>query len=400
MSLPRRLTPGLLAVLGYLAAVGPFAVDLYLPSFTDISSDLNAPAATVQLTLTGFLIGIAAGQLVLGPASDRFGRRRVMLAALAVFAVASIGIALAPHIAVFIGLRVVQGFAGSAGMVISRAIVVDLSERGQAVRPLSLMMTVVGLGPIIAPPIGGLLAAAWGWRGALGAVAVLAVVMFVLAAVFVPESLPPERRATGGAASVVRTFGRLLRDRAYRGYLVAFALGFAAMLAYVSASPFVAQVALGMDPVGYSLMFAIAGAALILANLVNAWLAPRVHPTRMLAIGQGLALTAGIALVVLTLTGSLAVWSFVAGAFVLCAGTGLTMSNGTALALARTESARGGASALIGASQFVAGAAVSPLVGLWGEDTALPMALIITVCVGIGVFAAVRAGRPDSGALT
>lgn len=224
--------------------------------------------------------------------------------------------------------------------------------------------------------------------------------MFVLAALFVSESLPPERRATGGAASVLRTFGRLLRDRAYRGYLVAFALGFGAMLAYVSASPFVAQVALGMDPVGYSLMFAIAGAALILANLVNAWLAPRVHPRRMLAIGQALALTAGVVLVALSVTGWLAVWSFVTGAFLLCAGTGLTMSNGTALALARTESARGGASALIGASQFVAGAIVSPLVGLWGESTALPMALIVTVCVCIGIFAAARAGRPDAGALT
>ncbi|MDX2377327.1 multidrug effflux MFS transporter [Microbacterium sp. LRZ72] len=389
----RRLTPALLTVLGFLAAVGPLAVDFFLPSFTDIATDLDVSASTVQLTLTGFLIGVAGGQLVLGPASDRFGRRPVLVVGMGLFALASIGLFFVPNIGVFIALRVVQGFGGAAGMVVARAVAVDLSTRSASVRPLSLIMMMVGLGPIIAPPIGGLLAGVWGWRGTIGAMAIFAVIMFVLALFAVPESLPKDQRTLGGGITVARSLGRLLRDAALRGYLIAFALGFGGLIAYVSASPFVAQVVLGMGPVGYSLSFAVAGTGMVLANLVNAWISPRVGPKRMLPVGQALALIAGVGVLVLALTGVLAIWSFIIFGFVLSAGTGLMLANATALALARADRARGGGSALLGASQFVLGAAFSPLVGLAGEDTAVPMAVIIVAGVSIGVVFAWHAGR-------
>ncbi|WOQ70111.1 multidrug effflux MFS transporter [Microbacterium limosum] len=389
-----RLTPALLTALGFITAVGPVAVDFYLPSFTDIGSDLGAGASAVQLTLTGFLVGVACGQLLLGPLSDRLGRRRVLVAGMAVFALASAAMVFSPSIEVFVALRAVQGFAGAVGMVLGRAIAVDLAGPAKAVRPLSLIMTLVGLGPIVGPPVGGILAGVWGWRGTLGAMAVFAAMMFVLALVVIPESLPPDRRARGGVGAVVRGLGGLLREPGFRGYLVAFALGFGALMAYLSASPFVAQVVLGLDPVEYGLTFAIGASGMVVANLVNAAIAPRVGPRRMLAVGQGMLLGAGIVLVVLSAAGILQVWSFLALVIPLCAGTGLIMSNATALALARADGRRGAGSALLGAGQFTTAAALSPLVGLAGEGTAVPMAVIVVTCGAIGILAAARAARP------
>ena len=387
----RRLSPGLLAALGFIASVGPLSVDLYLPAFTDIAADLNAPAASIQLTLTAFLIGISAGQLILGPLSDRLGRRRVLVVALAVFALSSVGMVFVPTVEVLIGLRLIQGLSGAAGIVLARAIAVDLSEGRTAVRALSLIAMVVGLGPIVAPLIGGVASVTWGWRGALAVAAVLAVLMLILAVLVIPESLPPDQRHGAGVLAAMRDFGELLGDRGFRGYLISFSLGFGAMMAYVSASPFVAQTVLGMDPVGYSLAFASSAAALILANIVNARVAPLVGPERMLAVGQIVALAAGLALVILAATSALTIVTFIVAAFVFIAGTGFTMSNASALALAQAPRTLGAGAALIGATQFAVGAAVAPLVGLWGEATALPMAVILVACVlvgGIGALAA------------
>ncbi|WP_036283601.1 multidrug effflux MFS transporter [Microbacterium luticocti] len=389
----RRLTGGLLTALGFLSTVGPFAADMYLASFTDIARDLGGPASSVQLTLTAFLLGIGTGQLVLGPASDRFGRRPVLVAALAVFAASSIAMVFSPTLAVFIALRAVQGLSGAAGVVVSRAIAVDLSEGETAVRALSLMATVVGLGPLLAPPVGGAVAEVWGWRAVLAVLAAIATAMFLLAALAVPESLPRTQRHSGGVGSMFARFGTLLADRRYTGYLVAFACAFGAMMSYISASPFVGQRVLHMSPVEYSLGFAAGAAALISANLVNARVAGRVGPRRMLVLGVVTTLVAGVALAVLASTGTLSIATFIVCAFTLTAGTGFTMSNASALALARADAARGSGAALLGASQFFVGGLASPLVGLWGEHTAVPMAVIALVFAVAACTAAAAAGR-------
>ncbi len=196
--------------------------------------------------------------------------------------------------------------------------------------------------------------------------AVLAVVMFVLAVLIVPESLPPDQRHGAGVRVALGGFTGLLTDRGFLGYLVTFSLAFGAVMAYISASPFVAQAMLGMDTVGYSLAFASAAAALILANIVNARFAPKVGPERLLAVGQFAALMAGLALLTMAVTGTLTIALFFLASFVLVAGTGFTMSNASALALAQAPRALGTGAALIGAAQFAVGAAVAPLVGLWG----------------------------------
>jgi len=386
---PRRLTPWLLATLGFLAAVGPFATDMYLASFTDIARDLGGTAASVQLTLTAFLLGIGAGQLVLGPVSDRRGRRPVLVTALAVFAASSIALVFSPSLPVFIVLRLVQGFSGAAGIVVSRAVAVDLSEGETAVRALSLMAMVGGLGPLLAPPIGGAIAELANWQAVLGVLAAIAVVMLVLAALVVPESLPPAQRHTGGFAALAGRFRALLTDRAFVGGMLAFATGFGAMMAYIAASPFVGQVVLRMSPFTYALAFAAGAVALVLSNSLNARIAPRVGPGRMLVIGVVMIAASALALTVLASTATLQIASFIVCAFVLTGGTGFTMSNASALALARADEARGSGAALLGASQFLVGAVVSPLVGLWGEHTALPMAVIALAFAVLALAAAV-----------
>ncbi|WP_434968839.1 multidrug effflux MFS transporter [Microbacterium sp. bgisy207] len=393
MTSARGLSPGLIAALGFVAAVGPFATDMYLASFTDIASDLGVDAAAVQLTLTSFLVGVASGQLVLGPWSDRVGRRPVLIAGGVVFAVSSIAIVFAPTIAVFVILRFVQGFSGSAGMVLARTVAVDLSPKETAVRALSLIVVVVGVAPLIAPPIGGLLSEAVGWRGVMASLAVVAVAMLAVSLWVVPESLAPEHRHSGGMGATFRSFRSLLADRGFPLYTGAFALTFGAIMAYVSASPFVGQVVLGMSPAMYSISFAVAASGVILSNLVNARIAVRFGPRRMLVVGLGFTTGAAALLLGLTLAGALTVVGFVTCAFFLTLGLGFTMSNSSALGLARADRARGAGSAIMGTSQFVVGAIASPLVGLAGEDTAVPMAVVIAVMMALSLLLGLLALR-------
>ncbi|MBL3700591.1 multidrug effflux MFS transporter [Leucobacter luti] len=388
MTVHPKLTPGLLAVLSFLAATGPFATDMYLSSFTQIASDLGAPASSVQLTLTAFLLGIGSGQLVLGPLSDQWGRRPILLVALSVFAATSVAMVFSPNVGVLIGLRFLQGFAGAAGVVVSRAIAVDLTEGAAAIRAISLIAMFVGLGPLIAPPVGGAIAAVADWRAVLATLAGLAVAMLVLAAVLVPESLPRERRNAAGLRAALRNFAALLGDRGFLLLMCVFGLGFGGMMAYISASPFVGQIILGMSPFVYSLAFAAGALAMITANLINARLAGKVPATRMLFIGTVFALLAGTGLTVLATSEALTPASFIACAFTLTGGTGLIMSNASALALARAGAAKGSGSALLGASQFAVGGLASPLVGAWGEHTAVPMAVFV---LGVAVLACVGA---------
>ena len=370
------LSRGLLLALAFLAAVGPFAVDMYLVTFTEIAADLGTSASSVQLTLTAFMLGLGLGQLFLGPLSDSRGRRPVMLGAMAVFAVSSIAMVFAPNIFVFIMLRAVQGLSGAAGVVVSRAIVVDLSSGAAAIRGISLLATMVGVAPLIAPPVGAAMLLFGDWRFVLGALATIATLMFVLVLVVVPETLPPERRRTGGVRATFSGFSVLLRSPRYLLLATGFAVGFAGMMSYVSASPFVSRVVLDMTPTLYVLGYVSGASTLIVANLCNAKLAGRVQPETMLRTGTLLLISGGALLTVLAATNALSILTFIASAMLLSAGAGLIMSNASALALTIAPE-KGAGSALLGSTQFVMGALVSPLVGAWGEATALPMSLFV-----------------------
>lgn len=392
-SRPAHLTAGLLATLAVLSAVGPFATDLYLPAFTSIADDLGTVPSQVQLTLTSFMLGLGLGQLLLGPLSDRLGRRGVLLIALGVFAAASMGMVFVPGIELFVALRLLQGLTGAAGVVLSRAIIADLAKGIAAVKALSLLSMLISVAPLVAPIAGGALTEAFGWRGVLAVLAVISGIMFVLALLFVPETLPAAQRITGERGAAFKPFGRLVRDRAFVLLVLTQGFNFGAFLGYIAAAPFVGQKMLGMTPTQFSFAFAAGAFAMVLTNFMNARLAGRVRPERMMMLGTSLVSLSGLSFGVLALTGALSIPTYVLSAFVLSCGVALVSANSTALALGRADFARGSGSALHGAMQFLGGSLTPPLVGAWGDQTALPMAITIFLGAGIALCCAITASR-------
>jgi DHA1 family bicyclomycin/chloramphenicol resistance-like MFS transporter len=396
------ITPGLLVVLALLSALAPFATDLYLPAFPRMTVDLATDAAQVQLTLTAFLVGVAAGQLVFGPLSDRWGRRGPLVVGAVLCVAASVVAALAPNVAVLVAARLVQGLTGAAGMVVGRAIISDLATGRAAARAFSVMMMVGGIAPILAPFVGSLLVGPVGWRGILWVVAALAVAMLVSVLVVVRETLPAARRTAGrGAASpvpAVEAAGtspvRALASRAYLGHTLAFGFAFAVMMAYISASPFVYQVMIGMSAVTYGIVFGATALGLLVVSAVSARLAATRPARRLLGVGLGLVLAGSLALAALVLSGA-PVWLLPVPIFVAVASLGLVLGNATALALAAVPRAAGTGSAVLGALQFALAALVSPLVGLGGERTAVPLAVVMAVAavVALGAFLLARPAR-------
>jgi DHA1 family bicyclomycin/chloramphenicol resistance-like MFS transporter len=387
-----QLSAGLLFILALLSAVAPFATDLYLPAFPAITDDFATDATGVQLTLTAFLVGVAAGQLLFGPISDRFGRRLPLLIGAVVFVLASVATVFAPSLGVLIAARVLQGLSGAAGMVLGRAVISDLTNGTAAARAMSLMMIVGGVAPVVAPLLGGVIAQPLGWRGVLAVVLGIAVFMLVAVAMGVRETLPRERRAELG--TLKRATGSPLRDlasRAYLGYTLTFAFAFTVMMAYISASPFLYQTMMGLDELQYGLSFGLNALALMVTSAVSAKLVGRVAARSLVAFGLsgvGVGVVAFLALALLAVPA----WTLAIAVFVVVASLGFVFGNATALALGAVPGAAGTASAVLGALQFALAALVSPLVSIGGSDTAVPLAVVMAVAaaVAIGAFATTR----------
>lgn len=381
-----RLTAKILVVLGVLATIGPLSTDLYLPMFTNMSEDLGITAAQVQLTLTGFLIGLGAGPLFVGPLSDRFGRRTILITALSLFIVAGVSMVLFDEIWVVVALRVVQGVAAAAGTVLSRAVVSDLATPQFAVRAMSIIVFSVGLGALAAAPLGALAGSALGWRGALLALSTIGAIMLTLVVLFLPESLPPEKRhnRTNGTGSLVALITAIRTPRVLL-YAVILGATYATMMSFIAASPFVAGVILELPVQTFAGLFAASSAAVIVSSALNAWLGPRFGPRRMLAIGQGIAAVSATSMLLLTLADALTPAVFFGLGFGIIAGFGFTMANTTTLALAGAHAVRGSASALMSTTQYSLGALATPFVGLLGSSTAVPMAIVIVICATLAL---------------
>ncbi|SHN46434.1 multidrug effflux MFS transporter [Cryptosporangium aurantiacum] len=374
-------------VLALLSAIAPLATDMYLPGFPTMADELRTDASSIQLTLTTFMAGLAIGQLVIGPLSDRWGRRRPLLIGAAVCIVASALCAAAPNVGALIAFRFLQGFAGAAGVVLGRAIVADTVRGAAAARIFSVLMTIGGIAPVVAPLLGGALLGPVGWRGVFGVLTVAAVVMLIGSFFVLRETLPASSRQRGGVSATLRGARTVLGNRRYVGYTLAFIFTFGTLFGYISASPFVLQTVFGLSSGWYSVAFAANAVGLTLGSLVNARVVGRFGARRMLIVGLGSLLTWTVVLAVLTLTGLLTTVGVLVLLWLCVTSVGLVMGNATSLAIAQTPSAAGTGSAVIGAGQFALAAVVSPLVGLGGEGTAVPMAIVMVVSAAVAVVA-------------
>ncbi|MET3504608.1 multidrug effflux MFS transporter [Halalkalibacter oceani] len=380
-----RMSRGMFIVmLGALSAFGPLTIDMYLPAFPAMAEHLQTPASTIQLSLTACLLGLAVGQMVVGPLSDIHGRRKPLIIALTVYAVASLLCAFAPSIWLLVLLRFVQGAAGAAGMVISRACVRDRYSGSEMTKIFSLLVLIMGVAPIFAPVLGGFLLQYVSWRGIFVALSVLGAVMLLLITWRLPETLGEESRSTGGIGETLAVFKRLLKDRLFMSYALIVGLASGGMFAYISGSPFVLQDLFQVSPQMYSIIFGVNALGLIIASQVTGRFADRVPEIRFLFIGLLLLVSGGVILsvVVFMEAGLLAL---LVALFLTVSSIGFINPSGVSLAMKSQGSHAGSASALLGLVQFSIGGAMAPLVGIAGA-TALPMGLIILLCSAAALF--------------
>lgn len=375
----RRLPVVLIATLALLSAVSPLATDMYLPALPEMTEDLVTTASAAQLTLTAFMIGLGAGQLVIGSLSDALGRRGPLLVGTIVCLAASIICALAPSIEVLVGARLLQGFSGAAGVVIARAMITDITDGPQTVKLMNVMMVIGSLMPVIAPFFGGITLQFGTWRGIFWVIAALVAFLIVAVVLVTEESLPPPSRRSGGIRVMAGTVGMVLRNRAYVSAMLVPVFAFGTLFAYVSASPFVIQNVLGLPTMAYSLVFGANALAMTAGSAISIRLAGRVEVQRTLGAGLLGATAASVGLVAMVFLGAPAAPIF-AGFFLTTLSMGFIFGNGAAIAMRSAAGAAGTASAFMGSLQFTMGALVSPLVGLAGEADARPMALVMAVC--------------------
>ncbi|MFC4618752.1 multidrug effflux MFS transporter [Camelliibacillus cellulosilyticus] len=396
MSRSRRLWLAL--ILGSLSAFGPLSIDMYLPALPELAKDLHTNASLAQLSLTACLLGLALGQLVVGPLSDARGRRWPLIVAVTLYAVSSILCAMSPSIWTLILLRLIQGVTGSAGIVISRAMVRDLYSGSELTKFFSLLMLVNGVAPILAPIIGGALLKVTDWHGVFIVLCLISVAMLLAAIFGLPETLPKSRRATGGIKNTLATFRSLVGDKVFMGYALSHGLVFCAMFAYISGSPFVLQNIYGVTPQGFSVFFAVNGLGIILATQITGRLAGRISERKLLGTGLGLAALGSILLLAAVL-GQMGLIFLLLPLFIVVSCVGIVGTTSFALAMEKQGHAAGSASALLGLLPFIAGAVVAPLVGIGGSHTAAPMGIVILLAdVGaVACFIGLTTGKKKAG---
>ncbi|NIH79061.1 Bcr/CflA family multidrug efflux MFS transporter [Amycolatopsis viridis] len=389
-------TPGTLRyalILGGLSAFAPLSIDMYLPALPRMADDLHSSAPTLQLTLTAFIIGLAIGQLVAGPLSDSLGRRRPLLAGLALYAVASVLCALSPSAELLIAGRAVQALGAAAGMVIARACVRDLFAGTAMTKFFSMLMLVSGLAPILAPVIGGQVLRLTSWRGVFVVLTLFGAALLLAAALALPETLPAERRRPARLGGTLRGYARLLRDRSFIGYALSAGLMFAGLFAYISASSFVLQEVYGLSPQEYSLVFGANGLGIVIAGQVNGRIVGRFRERTLLTVGLCASAVGGAGVLVAALTG-LPLGVLLVPLLVMVSSIGLVMPNASSLALAEHPHNAGAASALLGVMQFVVGGLATPLVSIGGAASAVPMGLVMAAFAVVALLVFATLTRP------
>lgn len=384
----------MITVLGLMIALGPLTIDMYLPALPRIAEDLSVSSSVVQLTLTGTLAGLAFGQLIIGPLSDSLGRRVPLMAGIALHMAASLVCLFAPNIEVLGAGRVLQGFGAAAAAVVAVAVVGDLYVDSAAATVMSRLILVLGVAPVIAPSLGAvvLLKASWHWIFAV--LVVLAGLLFLLAALALPETLPTSHRRPLHVRSIVATYGELLRDFRFVTLVLVAALSMAGLFGYIAAAPFVLQGDYGLNQQSFALVFAAGAIILIGATQSNVVLLRRFAPQAIMLVALVISVIATIVFVVLAVTGVAGLAGFLGPVLVILGGMGLVLPNAPAVALSRHHDAAGTAAALLGAAQFGLGAVTAPVVGMLGNNE-FALALVMLVGSAIALAAMVFVGVPS-----
>lgn len=382
-----------LLIFGALVAIGPLTIDMYLAAFPTVVTDLATTEATVQLTLTATLVGLATGQLAIGAVSDALGRRLPLIVSLSAYVVISALIALSSSIEALLALRFLQGLTAAAGMVLSQAMVRDLYSGSVMATFISRLFLIVGVAPIIAPTLGAQFLHFGTWRSIFWGLAVFGLLLVVVASLLVRETLPPRRRTTLRPSTMLGTYGVLVRDRRYVGLVLTACTAMGSLFAYISSATFIFQDLYGMSTQQYALVFAAGAGALTITSQVNGFLVQRWHPAAIMRTALPVALAVALGLLAAALL-DLGVGFIVAGVVLVMGVVGFVMPNSPVIALADHGERAGAAAALLGASSFTFGALVSPISGFFDASSAVPMAGVMVGCALTSVVVFFTLARP------
>ncbi|WIE51321.1 multidrug effflux MFS transporter [Pseudomonas sp. GM17] len=366
-------------ILGALSAFGPLAIDFYLPAFPAMALAFGTDEKHVQLTLAAYFLGLSIGQLAYGPVADRFGRRIPLLVGVGLFTLASLACAYAPNLEWLIGARFVQALGGCAGMVISRAVVSDKCDAVGSAKVFSQLMLVMGLAPILAPMLGGLLVNLYGWQSIFIMLTLFSALAGLAVALGLPESLPAHvpRQPLSGA---LRQYGRLLADRVFLGHALTGGIAIAGMFAYIAGSPFVFIKLYGVPAEHFGWFFGINAGGFILVAQINARLLAKRGPAFLLARTVWIYLLGGLALLAVSSLHPAQLWPLLAPLFICIASLGCILPNASACAMNGQGARAGSASAMLGCLQFSVAAGAAALVGVLHDGSAVPMATVISLC--------------------
>ncbi|TQJ90517.1 multidrug effflux MFS transporter [Streptomyces sp. SLBN-31] len=367
-------------ILGSLSAFGALTIDMYLPAMPDMAHQLHTSAPLVQMTLTAFVVGLAVFQVIVGPLSDAWGRRRPLLAGMALYLAGSLWCALAPSVGWLITGRILQSLGAAAGTVLARAIVRDLFSGTAMTRFFSTLMVVNGVAPVVAPVIGGQLLTLTTWRAVFLVLAVVGAVLLLAVVFALPESLPDANRAPAHLGATLRTFRALATDVRYMRYVLAAALMFAAAFAYISGSSFVLQDAYGLTAQQFGLVFGLNGLGIVLLGQVGGMLVGRVADEHTLLRVSLTVATLGSAGVLSCAAFHLPLPLLLTCLFLVMSMLGIVLANATSLALGGHGSAAGAASSLQGLLQFLVGGLAASAMSLPGQVTAVSMGTTMVIC--------------------
>ena len=369
-------TFGLTLLLAMLTALGPLSMDLYLPSLPDIGHVLGAPTARAQLTISSYLIGFAVGQVYYGPLSDLYGRRPVLLAALALYLTSTLACAAVQSVDPLIGARFLQGMGGSGAIVLARAIVRDLYSGVRAARELSLMGSISALMPIVAPMIGGVLQSAFGWRASFICMSLGAIIAVLVAARLLPETLRQRPGKPPSLFSMVSGYGSVLRHRGFLVYLGIITISYAGLFAWVSGASVVLQGVYGLSAVTFGFTFALGAAGYMVGATIATRLVVRLGLDRTIGVGVIVLAVGGLALAAAVAAGIPGLWLVAAMALYL-AGLGLAMPQAMAGALTPFPNRAGTAASLMGLVQQAVAAVVAAVIGGYLGSSAWPMTGVV-----------------------